>query len=155
MPPSWSIVSLQTRLFQNNSRLCVCFSPAKSHRKLITASYVEFCNEMQHFLRIIAMIIILTGSFIKQAHLYCSLIDSTEIIGVKRYVKHIAFQTALCVFPPVSFLRRVPIGFLRQCVVKMNKTFIKAFVIGPWLEKAMIESSERCIDCLLRYCVAK
>ena len=60
--------------------------------EVITASYVEFCNEMQRFLRIIAMIIILTGSFIKQVHLYCSSIDSTEIIGIKRYVKHIAFR---------------------------------------------------------------
>ena len=38
------------------------------------------------------MIIIFTGSFIKQAHLYSSSIDSTEIIGIKRYVKHFAFR---------------------------------------------------------------
>lgn len=47
---------------------------------------------MQRVLRIVAVIIILTGSFIKQAHLYCSSIDGTEIIGIKRYVKHSAFR---------------------------------------------------------------
>ena len=48
----------------------------------------------------------------------------------KRHVKRSAF-TPLDVFPPVSFLRRILIGFLRQYGVKMNKTFMNAFVIGP------------------------
>ena len=73
-------------------------------------------------------------------------------------------QTALSVFPPEPFLRRNLIGFLRQYGVKMNKTFINTFVIGPQLEKAVKSPAKRCAivypvtalqaSCKLEYCLS-